>query len=140
MLLTLNYLDIHKEALLEALPPKRRREIEEHVKGKNYHGIWKKLQVISCWCDANAADYAKELQRLFPKAVIQPKGLLATEGFVSFPFAKEEGCRLSYYSHFFEFLSIKDKKIYLAHELEKNERYEVILTTGGGLSGTASKI
>lgn len=70
---------------------------------------------------------------MFPQVVIQPKGLLATEGFVSFPFAKETGSRLSVYSHFFEFQSTKDNSIYLAHELSINNEYKVIITTSGGL-------
>ena len=62
---------------------------------------------------------------------IQPKGLLATECFVSFPLVNENGSRLSIYSHFFEFRSLTDGKIYLAHQLSKGE-YELIVTTGGG--------
>jgi hypothetical protein len=59
--------------------------------------------VISCWLDGYAAVHEKQLREWFPQVMIQPKGLLATEGFISFPFVGEEGARLSLGSHFFEF-------------------------------------
>ncbi|HUR80028.1 MAG TPA: GH3 auxin-responsive promoter family protein [Thermoanaerobaculia bacterium] len=90
---------------------------------------WPKLRVISCWADANAADAARALAKKFPHAKIQPKGLLSTEGFVTIPF---DGAHvLAYRSHFFEFRDGDDVR--LAHEVEVGKRYDVILTTGGGL-------
>ena len=47
--------------------------------------IWPKLALISSWADAGAASYLGQLRQLFPSVEIQPKGLLATEGCVSFP-------------------------------------------------------
>ena len=90
---------------------------------------WPKLRVISCWADANAAAPAAALAKKFPHATIQPKGLLSTEGFVTIPYDGENV--LAYRSHFYEFRSGDDVR--LAHELEVGQRYEVILTTGGGL-------
>lgn len=95
--------------------------------------LWPGLRVISCWCDAKASPYAKQLHQLFPHSLIQPKGLLATECIVSFPLAGKKGAILSIHSHFFEFRSLEDGKLYLAHQLRKNISYEVIVTTGGGL-------
>src|SRR5439155_7734866 len=46
--------------------------------------IWPRLALISCWTDAAAAPYVREVRNLFPSVEIQPKGLLATEGCVSF--------------------------------------------------------
>ncbi|HEY0371565.1 MAG TPA: GH3 auxin-responsive promoter family protein, partial [Thermoanaerobaculia bacterium] len=90
---------------------------------------WPHLRVISCWADANAAAPAAALAKKFPHARIQPKGLLSTEGFVTIPY---EGANvLAYRSHFYEF---RDRDgVHLAHELEVGKRYDVILTTGGGL-------
>lgn len=90
---------------------------------------WPKLRVISCWADANAAAPAAALAKKFPHATIQPKGLLSTEGFVTIPYDGEN--MLAYRSHFYEFRSGDDVR--LAHELEVGQRYEVVLTTGGGL-------
>jgi len=90
---------------------------------------WPQLRVISCWADANAANAAKALAKKFPHATIQPKGLLSTEGFVTIPY---DGANLlAYRSHFYEFRDGDDVR--LAHELEVAKRYDVILTTGGGL-------
>lgn len=87
---------------------------------------WPELRVISCWGDA------PELQARFPQATIQPKGLIATEGFVSLPLWGREGAALAVRSHFFEFLDGAGKP-WLAHELVVGREYSVVLTTGGGL-------
>ncbi|MEM7029374.1 MAG: GH3 auxin-responsive promoter family protein [Chloroflexota bacterium] len=115
--------------------------------------IWPSLRLISCWADAQAARHIPEIRRLFPAVTIQPKGLLATEGFVSFPLASLShskrfnpsrqkndppiypGAALAYRSHFFEFLPDQEpiSTPKLAHQLRQGEQYQVILTTGGGL-------
>jgi GH3 auxin-responsive promoter len=96
---------------------------------------WPHLRVISCWADANAAAPAAALARKFPHAKIQPKGLLSTEGFVTIPYDGESV--LAYRSHFYEFRD--GEEVRLAHELEVGKRYDVILTTGGGLTRYATE-
>jgi hypothetical protein len=71
--------------------------------------------------------------RLFPQARLQGKGLIATEGFVSFPLAGRDGAVVAIRSHFFEFLPTDGGPTRLAHELELGCCYSLILTTGGGL-------
>jgi hypothetical protein len=109
---------------------------EPHTSGRTlYEAIWPRMRVISCWAHGNAAHAVPALRAYFPRAVIQPKGLLATEAFVSFPF-KEDLSALSLLSHFFEFEEVDDVEIppiKLAHELQVGRRYAVIVTTGGGL-------
>jgi GH3 auxin-responsive promoter len=101
--------------------------------------LWPALSLISCWKDANAAGPSLELASLFPQAILQGKGLLATEGFVSFPLARREGSVLAIRSHFFEFLpsdgtgACDSAHAELAHRLEKGQKYSVVITTGGGL-------
>ena len=96
---------------------------------------WPHLRVISCWADANAAAPAAALAKKFPHAKIQPKGLLSTEGFVTIPY---DGANvLAYRSHFYEFRD--GEEVRLAHELVTGRRYEVILTTGGGLHRYATE-
>lgn len=132
LMLLLDYLEVHPQELLKQLPSRRRREIENAVQEKDYRRIWKRLAVISCWADGNARADAEKLKAMFPGVLIQPKGLLATEGFVSFPLVGEDGAGLSYHSHYFEFRSLADGEFYPANQLEQGERYEVLLTTGGG--------
>jgi hypothetical protein len=94
--------------------------------------IWPRLALISCWADGASARYLDELVALFPNVVVQPKGLLATEGFVSFPLARRDGAALALRCHFFEFVDDRGD-LRLAHELELGKHYQVVITTGGGL-------
>jgi hypothetical protein len=100
--------------------------------------VWPKLALISCWTDAAAAGYVAEVRRFFPSVEIQPKGLLATEGCVSFPLVGHTGSALALRSHFFEFAEADDPRgdpenCRLAHELSQGTKYRVIITTAGGL-------
>lgn len=107
-----------------------------------YEAIWPRLRLISCWAHGSAALAVPRLKTYFPHAAIQPKGLLATEAFISFP-VKDDHSALSLLSHFFEFEEADDAgdeaapgaapAIRLAHELCAGRRYGVIVTTGGGL-------
>jgi len=94
--------------------------------------LWPKLNTISCWLDANAANYRDKLELLFPHVYLQGKGLLATEGVVSIPLCHENGSVLATNSGFFEFID-KENNIYLAHELKETKTYRVLLTTYSGL-------
>jgi hypothetical protein len=89
---------------------------------------WPHLRVISCWSDAGCANAAADLARRFPRARIEPKGLLSTEGFVSIPV---DGANvLAYRSHFVE---LRDGTRIVPAAEAGIGRYDVILTTGGGL-------
>src|SRR5205085_4734172 len=94
--------------------------------------IWPRLALISCWADAAAGQFLAELRQLFPEVEIQPKGLLATEGFVSFPLTDKPGAALALRCHFFEFEELGGR-CRLAHELDRGGRYRVVVTTAGGL-------
>jgi hypothetical protein len=94
--------------------------------------LWPRLRVISCWADAAAAQPAAELARLFPHARIQPKGLIATEAFVSLPLEEHDGAALAVRSHFFEFVD-DCGHVRLAHQLSRGDEVSVVVTTGGGL-------
>jgi hypothetical protein len=101
--------------------------------------LWPDLRLISCWADANAAAPAAQLAAQFPHARMQGKGLIATEGFVSFPLLGHDGAALAVRSHFLEFAPVdahdhvNEDETRLADELEPGRRYTVILSTGGGL-------
>ncbi len=102
---------------------------------ENLRRVWPRLALISCWTDAAAARFLPAVRELFPGVEIQGKGLLATEGCVSFPLVGRPAPVLAIRSHFFEF---KERggpgdRCRLAHELDCGGRYEVVLTTAGGL-------
>lgn len=127
--------DIHTggcrcEPTLRATPqPGRARELGAlgpHAVAK----LWPSLRVVSCWGDMMAEPGCAEVRRRFPDASVQAKGLLATEACVTVPF---RGLRpLAVTSHCFEFLE-EDGRVRRAHELRAGERYEVVVTNGGGL-------
>ena len=140
-----------RSAFQQKLKPRRRRAAELRSifgawQGRNprqhdgrgrtlYEALWPRLRVISCWADANAKGPAGRLKDILPHVEVQPKGLLSTEGFVSFPIGGMESAVLSTRSHFFEFIEPAERggAVRLAHELSRGSRYEVVMTTGGGL-------
>ncbi len=116
--------------------PDQRRALELKLLDINeqsvFTKIWPKLKVISCWAD-NPDDFSlSELRITFPKTWIQPKGIIATEGIISFPFGKKAGVP-AFRSHYLEFIDLRNEKLKLLAELEKGQRYELVITTGGGL-------
>lgn len=121
--------------------PQRARELRAALRSnaaaERHAQLWPELRLISCWTEANAASPARVLQSQFPQSQIQGKGLLATEGVVSFPLCRQLGSALAVRSHFFEFLPVassgKTGPPRLAHELEHGGQYAVVITTGGGL-------
>lgn len=98
--------------------------------------LWPNLRVVSCWTDASARHYADALQRRLPHVQLEPKGLVATECIVTFPWTAAEH-PLAVGSHFFEFQPVTPDGIttdsVLAHELKAGATYEVVVTTNGGL-------
>lgn len=106
---------------LDDVPPARHRR------------LWPRLRLVSCWADGPAAAHAGELATLLPHAHLQPKGLLATEGIVTIPMTDAPAGVPAVRSHFFEFLPADGDDPVLLGELETGGRYDVVLTTGGGL-------
>ncbi len=98
----------------------------------DYASIWPRLRLISCWMDGASAPYARQLAKMFPHVKLQGKGLLATEAFVSVPIVGVEGSVLAVNSHFFEFIDGSGEPL-LAHQIQKDKIYSVVVTTGGGL-------
>lgn len=100
---------------------------------QDYSCIWPRLRLISCWTDAAADDYARQLHEMFPSVAMQGKGLLATEAIITVPWTAAGGNVPAYNGHFLEFIGIADRQPYLIHELKMGETYQVVVTTGGGL-------
>lgn len=100
-----------------------------------WQDLWPHLTLCSCWKDGWASIFLSQLHSYLPGVKIQGKGLLATEAIVSIPFEDDDSNDpvLAYKSHFYEFRSLNSQKIYLADELSEGEKYEVLVTTNGGL-------
>jgi hypothetical protein len=132
--------DLHA-ALSRMLPPDptRARQLAGIAPG-DVRAIWPDLGLISCWADGPSSPYAKRLaDGPFAGIRMQPKGLLATEAFVSFPLVGAPSGVLAATSHFFEFQPVDEalaplrEETRLAHQVEEGGVYAVIVTTGGGL-------
>jgi hypothetical protein len=96
--------------------------------------LWPQLALVSCWMDGPSRLFADRLQAQCGAIEFQPKGLLATEACVTFPVVGAAGCVLAIRSHFLEFLPAGESgRSLLAHELDVGGRYDVVVTTGGGL-------
>ncbi len=106
-------------------------------KNELFKEIWPNLRVISCWKDAESEYLSDEIEKLFSGVYIQGKGLLATEGIVSFPVSGSDGHVLAVNSHFLEFLeidnSVNKQESRFADEIVPRKKYSVVLTTSGGL-------
>jgi hypothetical protein len=109
--------------------PQRAKELKKADPTKP-ETLWPFLKIISCWGDGNAELAIADLQRRFPNAPIQRKGLIATEAIVTIPFFDLRP--LAICSHFFEFLD-EQGGVHLAHELKEDKIYEIVVTTSGGL-------
>ena len=96
----------------------------------NAAACWPRLGLISAWGDAHAALDLDRVRTAFPGVTIQPKGLIATEGFVTLPF---NGMRpLALRSHFFEFVDDRGD-VHGVEALEQGHTYSIVMTTQGGL-------
>lgn len=125
--------------LLAAIEPGRANRIRRAL--DRNHGqltgdvLWPQLAVVSCWTDGPSRAFLPLLRRWFPDTPIQSKGLLATEGVVSFPLWGREGSVLSVAGHFLEFVDVQrpTQSPRLLHELEEGDLVSPVLTTSGGL-------
>jgi hypothetical protein len=101
--------------------------------------IWPSLALVSCWADGPSLVHANNLRQYLSGIEIQPKGLLATEAFVTVPLVSLAAPALAIRSHFFEFQPARvgavsdDLQPLLADELVEGEHYRVIVTTEGGI-------
>lgn len=107
----------------------RARELE-HADLHKPESLWPQLQVISCWGDGHAELSLADVRRRFPNIMVQPKGMLATEAFVTIPIGGYHPVAVR--SHFFEFID-EHGRVRRVHELREQETYEVVVTTAGGL-------
>jgi len=99
--------------------------------------LWSGLALISCWSDGHAGRALAGMRRRFPRVEVQGKGLLATEGVVSFPLFETAFPVAAVTSHFLEFIPHRDDGSdddpVTVDRVATGATYEVVLTTSGGL-------
>ncbi|MEY3213050.1 MAG: hypothetical protein RIT28_3531, partial [Pseudomonadota bacterium] len=124
---------LHDGAVVEGLrlpaAPRRARALAS-VAPEEPARIWPKLGLISCWADGESAPGARALRARLPGVVMQPKGLLATEGMVSWPLgdthvAASRVCVIE--------LLRDDGRLMGLHELSEGDEGAVVITTAAGL-------
>ena len=133
----------HSEATLSIrCSANRATEVKHHLQmngslSSMLGQLWPQLDLISCWADGNASNYIGRIREYFPTVNVQPKGLMSTEACVSFPLVGHRGAALALRSHFFEFIPVDSTgalgEPHPAHAVNEGKRYEVVVTTGGGL-------
>ena len=103
-----------------------------------YADLWPRLRLISCWDAAFARADADRLRALFPKVEVEGKGLLATEGVVTFPWFGRRVAAVT--SHTLGFVPVDAQgeptgaPACGVGEVARGGRYAVRLTTGNGLT------
>jgi hypothetical protein len=93
--------------------------------------LWPGLALVSAWDTADAAPWAAQLRLRFPQAAFEGKGLWATEGVVTIPYAGRYP--LAYQSHFYEFERLADGVVLAPWELREGDEVSPILSGGNGL-------
>ncbi len=126
----------HWDTLLAQLPPGRARSLRR-LNRFIPQEVWPRLQVVSCWTDGQAGSVLPALKHFLEEIKIQPKGLLATEGVVSFPLSLAEplpGPVAAVGGPFLEFIDLEapQKRPALLTELRKDATYSPLLSTAGG--------
>ncbi|MBL8922694.1 MAG: GH3 auxin-responsive promoter family protein [Myxococcaceae bacterium] len=126
------------QSLAPSVSPQRRTALERAFDahgGLDGAALWPSLALISCWTDAWAASAVPALRRFFPTTPLQGKGLLATEGVVSFPLWGQPAPVAAVTSHLLEFEALEDegRPTRFVDELREGASYSPLLTTRGGL-------
>ena len=131
---------------------KKRAQYLSKISAKNFlkplH-IWPQLELLATWTGGHATHYLQQIKDLYGGLTVRDHGLSATEGHMTIPTADEtDHGILNISSAFFEFIRFSDlkasvhddenkkiigEKTLFPTELITGDRYEIVLTTFGGL-------
>lgn len=118
-------------ALRPQLDQAAARRLQAFIDGGHGQTLWPRLRLVSCWGHGASSPFFVQLRMRLSHARFQVKGLLATEGVATVPDTHNRPV-LAADSGFFEFLDMNGTS-WLAHELQPRQRYELVMTTAGGL-------
>ena len=113
--------------------------LRDSLAARRFSDIWPRLKLISCWDAAFAAADADRIRTLFPSVEVEGKGLMATEGVVTFPwFGRRVAAVTSHNLSFEEVDAQSGEPIAGAtvgvERLKQGRLYGVVLTTGNGFT------
>ena len=132
----LRLLDFMASHASDLTPDAHLREI---LAARRYGDVWPRLKLISCWDAAFAAADADEIRKLFPGVEVEGKGLMATEGVVTFPWFGRRVAAVTSHNLSFEEVDaqsgepIAGTAVGVEH-VEPGRLYGVLLTTGNGFT------
>ena len=112
--------------------PERARCLANALRSSDLSAIWPKLAVVSAWSHGAAQGPFEALRRRLPGVAFDGKGLMATEGIVSISHPRHAQPLPALAWSLIEFIG-EDGRSYLAHELEANGIYRVVITNRNGL-------
>lgn len=130
------FLRSHLTQILDTplLQASRKQEVARLVaNGATWAQLFPALALVSCWTQAQAAIWLPAVSDVLGGVPIQGKGLLSTEGVVTIPYRGFQEHLLAFTAQFYEFRCPNTQRLYRSHELEPGQRYEVVITTSGGL-------
>lgn len=119
-----------RQWLFKALDGARSKLLD--TKSPDWAEVWPDIKLISCWNQAHAANGAMQLAKMFPKAFLQGKGLLATEAPVSLPLMQTKALVPFLTSVFIEGEDVEDQKIYPIWEWKLEHSYRIIVSVPNG--------
>ena len=100
---------------------------------------WPELRLLGNWKDGSCGIFLDRYPEYFGDVPVRDVGILASEGRMTIPLTDEgPGGVLDLTSHFFEFIPEEESEsdaptTLLAHELEEDGKYFIVLTTSSGL-------
>ncbi len=101
--------------------------------------LWPELELIICWQSELVEPYLRLLRRHAERIAFRDYITQSSECIIAIPVAdNRSGGLLAYTSHYYEFIDEADvgasaPTAVSAWQLEEGRRYEVVVTTGGGL-------
>ena len=113
--------------------------LRESLAARRFSDVRPRLKLISCWDAAFAAADADRIRRLFPDVEVEGKGLMATEGVVSFPWFGRRVAAVTSHNLSFEKVDaqsgepIAGTAVGVEH-VELGRLYGVVLMTGNGFT------
>ncbi|MBN1175943.1 GH3 auxin-responsive promoter family protein [Candidatus Woesearchaeota archaeon] len=137
----IDYLQKHKEELLEELTKRGKNKLVEKLKHVDWKPInlWPDLMLISCIKTETHGMYIDELLRKIGKDIpVRDPGIFSSEGRISLGVTDYEDAGVIVANeNFFEFQEYKNDdafgEIKLIDEVEKGKKYKIIMTTQEGL-------
>ena len=112
--------------------PERARRLAGLLRTSDLSAIWPRLAVVSAWSHGAAQGPFEALRHRLPGIALDGKGLMATEGIVSVSHPDHAHPLPALAWSLIEFIG-EDGRSYLAHELDANGIYRIVLTNRNGL-------